>query len=638
MRCTVRTKKTLVFGIGGGMLVVGVFLGGFMSMIVDSILKSQLVLSEGSTSYNNWIELPIPMYMEFYIFNVSNAAEYEQDPTIKPNLVEMGPYVYREYHKRNITAWNDNETVTFQNIRTWYFDEKNSVGPEDDLVTTINVVPAHLRPIENMDTNGLELRPPVPPQQTQDTTQEMQLTAAPGSSVVAASASTESVIGQAQDGGYATQTAEAEARQRKQRSPKRRKKGRLTSADDTHSPEGTVDDNDSIDLRPVDSTDTEMTVQELHSDDNLDSPSDDRKAEVEMTTVQHESGDNGAYHPSVLNYMSRNMSTGKKLVVSSLLDITNETMFVTKSVRELMFDGYFDLLLNFTNELSLPIPFEEFGYFVDRNGSETYDGVFNMYTGESNLDLLGTVANWNYMNETPYFDSPCNKISGTTGELWAPIKSTADVGIFAPDVCSSLELRKNIIATLKMKYSGEAEIHGLRGYGYLLSDDVFNASSAEGACFCLAGKDCAPAGLMNASACRFNAPVFVSRPHFLLSDPSLGAAVQGLQPDPDKHNFTLGIEPFTGIPLYVNARLMLNVMLEPVELISFYEKLPGRIYFPAFWFNQKAVLTEDLAMLAKFIKNASALGMGLFFGMAGIGLIMVFVGGILTLCHRWKDS
>ncbi|XP_047122082.1 protein croquemort-like [Schistocerca piceifrons] len=472
MRCTVRTKKTLVFGIGGGMLVVGVFLGGFMSMIVDSILKSQLVLSEGSTSYNNWIELPIPMYMEFYIFNVSNAAEYEQDPTIKPNLVEMGPYVYREYHKRNITAWNENETVTFQNIRTWYFDEKNSVGPEDDLVTTINVVPA------------------------------------------------------------------------------------------------------------------------------------------------------------VLNYMSRHMSTGKKLVVSSLLDITNETMFVTKSVRELMFDGYFDLLLNFTNELSLPIPFEEFGYFVDRNGSETYDGVFNMYTGESNLDLLGTVANWNYMNETPYFDSPCNSISGTTGELWAPIKSTADVGIFAPDVCS----------TLRMRYSGEAEIHGLRGYGYLLSDDVFNASSTEGACFCLAGKDCAPAGLMNASACRFNAPVFVSRPHFLLSDPSLGAAVQGLQPDPDKHNFTLGIEPFTGIPLYVNARLMLNVMLEPVELVSFYEKLPRRIYFPAFWFNQKAVLTEDLAMLAKFIKNAPALGMGLFFGMAGIGLIMVFVGGMLTLRHGWKDS
>lgn len=65
-----------------------------------------------------------------------------------------------------------------------------------------------------------------------------------------------------------------------------------------------------------------------------------------------------------------------------------------------------------------------------------YDGVFNMYRGATNLDLLGTVASWNYQKEIPYYDSPCNRVTGTTGELWSPKKTDSDVSIFVPDVCS----------------------------------------------------------------------------------------------------------------------------------------------------------------------------------------------------------
>ncbi|XP_047119615.1 protein croquemort-like [Schistocerca piceifrons] len=473
--CTVKTKKILVFGIGGGLLVVGLFIGGFMNMIVDSVLSSAMVLREGSLTYDKWIKLPVDLYMEFYMFNVTNSEEYAKNQSIKPILKEIGPYVFREYHGRNILGWNDNNgTITFQNIRTWQFAPELSDGLENDLIMTINAVPA------------------------------------------------------------------------------------------------------------------------------------------------------------TLNYLARLMGPVERVLLSSLLTVSGEGMFINKTVRELLFDGYQDRILDVVNKLntSISIPFKQFGYFVDRNGSETYDGVFNMYTGKDNIELLGTVAEWNYNSSTPYYERPCSDVTGTTGELWGPIRNKNDVGIFAPDICM----------TLKLKYSGAAELNGLEGYSYLLRDNAFNNSDPEASCTCLQDTDCVPAGLLNVSACRYNAPVFVSRPHFLLSNSSLLDAVEGLKPDPEKHKLRLGLEPTTGAPMFVDARLMLNLLLEPVKHIKMFENLPRRIYFPVFWFNQKAVLSDELSTLAKLVQIAPDVGMGVFFGLAGIGALMLFIGIMLTVRHGWKGS
>ena len=52
----------------------------------------------GSFSYEIWHELPIPMYMKVYYFNVTNAEEVESDVTAMPRLQELGPYVFKEMH------------------------------------------------------------------------------------------------------------------------------------------------------------------------------------------------------------------------------------------------------------------------------------------------------------------------------------------------------------------------------------------------------------------------------------------------------------------------------------------------------------------------------------------------------------
>lgn len=67
--------------------------------------------------------------------------------------------------------------------------------------------------------------------------------------------------------------------------------------------------------------------------------------------------------------------------------------------------------------------------------------------------------------------------------------------------------------------------------------DVVNV----GECYC--SGDCIPYGLLNASACRYGAPAFVSLPHFYKADPIYRDAIQGMNPDADKHNFYITLEP-----------------------------------------------------------------------------------------------
>ena len=57
-------------------------------------------------------------------------------------------------------------------------------------------------------------------------------------------------------------------------------------------------------------------------------------------------------------------------------------------VGDLTFDGVDSELLHIgdaVGQIGDSIPFDRFGWFYDRNGSETYDGLFEMFTGEDDI-------------------------------------------------------------------------------------------------------------------------------------------------------------------------------------------------------------------------------------------------------------
>lgn len=490
MSLSVNVKKGLVFGIAVLLLLIGCVIGGLWSIIFSAIFNGQMALTSTSTTFGMWEETPIPMYIEVYLFNCTNAEEFEKYPqNVTPEFIELGPYIFSEHHIKVNLSWNENGTVTFQQRRIWHFVPERSNGTLRDEITNINVI---------------------------------------------------------------------------------------------------------------------------------------------AVTVE---------------FMIRNMNPLVQIVVDRLVENV-EPLFVTKTVGQLMFEGYEDDLLNLTATLNVSdfqVPFDKFGWFYPRNNSPTYDGVFNMHTGTDDITKLGIMDAWNFEQYPPYYDGQCARITGSTGELFPPMENAKNVDLFAPEICSSLKLNKT---------EETLERFGLEAYKFVGDSSVFDNGTKfpEKRCFCAKSQlignnanirscteECMPSGVRSISKCRFGAPAFISFPHFYLADHWYLDNVKGMNPKKELHEFFLAVEPKTGIPLEVKARMQINILLRPYENSELFKNMP-RVMMPALWFTQSAELTSKLADVTKLLVKLPAIGKGTFFGIAGLGALLLFIGIMITLRNGWKGD
>lgn len=56
------------------------------------------ILNENTMQWKNFIDVPVPFFINVYFFNITNAAEILQGG--KPIVKEAGPYVYRQVRCR----------------------------------------------------------------------------------------------------------------------------------------------------------------------------------------------------------------------------------------------------------------------------------------------------------------------------------------------------------------------------------------------------------------------------------------------------------------------------------------------------------------------------------------------------------
>lgn len=252
-----------------------------------------------------------------------------------------------------------------------------------------------------------------------------------------------------------------------------------------------------------------------------------------------------------------------KLIVNRLLQMKG-SLVLTKTVGELLFDGYDDPILSLLKKLHLPqfkVPFSKFGWFSERNNSATYDGRFEIRTGQDDITKVGMMTQWNYSNKTKFYRDECSQVNGSSGELWpADMNPYGDITLFIPDLCHSLTLG----------YEQSHTRFGVTGSRWTAGSRVFDNGVAypENACYCTGPQSSCPdllRGVQNISDCRFGAPVFASFPHFYLADPAYVNAISGMAPERSKHVFSLALEPRTGIPLDVDARLQINILLQEIR-------------------------------------------------------------------------
>ncbi|XP_073972730.1 protein croquemort-like [Rhodnius prolixus] len=472
MSAGVVISKVILWGLGGVILVLCGTMSGFWPVILNYQLKTELVLTNDSKSYNLWKETPIPMYLEIYMFNWTNPIETLEN-NVKPNFLELGPYVFSEHHMKKNLTWNTNDTITFKQRRRWYFIPEMSKGTLNDEITNINVVA--------------------------------------------------------------------------------------------------------------------MTMRNL-----------------------------------VVKYVPKKWYP----VANIILKVEEKKVFVTKTVRELLFDGYSDELLNLTKKLErilkIKIPFDKFGWFYNRNDSINYDGVFNMKTGAGGLDSLGNIDRWNFNSTTTAYPGPCGKVKGSSGELW-PINTAAKqhAEIFVTDICSSL----------KLKEDGEDVINYVKGSRFTADSLIFDNGIQDPNNMCYCSKlPCPATGARDISSCRYGAPAFISLPHFYLADPSYTANISGMFPSPELHNFHILLEKVTSIPLEVHARLQISIRSEPVPGIKFYERIPTA-YIPMIWFDEKAAVTQSLASELSTLVAVATYIEPLLIGLAVLGAVMIIAGLILWRYH-----
>jgi scavenger receptor class B protein 1 len=142
MPCTPTCRKWTVFGFSTFFLVLGVFLVLCWNDVVQLIKNQELNLgNDDTTEYKFWEETPIPMYIEFYLYNWSNYQEViDSNWTKKPSFYQMGPYTYTEKHIRKDVIFNDNHTLTFKTDRLWHYAPERSSGSLDDQITTVNPI------------------------------------------------------------------------------------------------------------------------------------------------------------------------------------------------------------------------------------------------------------------------------------------------------------------------------------------------------------------------------------------------------------------------------------------------------------------------------------------------------------------
>lgn len=136
-----RTFGVLIYGCGSSLFftILGILLISLWSAIYEAILKSNFVLSPGSSAYEIWENPPIPFSLRLFLFNWTNPQDISINGT-KPRFQQIGPYTYKETKEKANITWNSNNTITYKHLKRWWFDPEHSNGSLGDSFVSINPV------------------------------------------------------------------------------------------------------------------------------------------------------------------------------------------------------------------------------------------------------------------------------------------------------------------------------------------------------------------------------------------------------------------------------------------------------------------------------------------------------------------
>lgn len=224
--------------------------------------------------------------------------------------------------------------------------------------------------------------------------------------------------------------------------------------------------------------------------------------------------------------------------LSFTLSSYKQKIHVTKSVEELLFEGYEDDMVTFSKSFENDTPFDRVGFLVKKNGTELPSGTYNVHTGVDDIYKLGSVRNFKHLPEFSFYEDECRKLKGSAGEFFSPEPSiNQPLRLFTPEMCRSIPY----------DYEKDIQLHELKGHRFTAGLRAIDNGTLYDENKCYATNQSMPSGVMNISICNYGHPMFMSFPHFYEADSSYLEAVEGLAPDQETHQSYITLEPVRNI-------------------------------------------------------------------------------------------
>jgi len=275
----------------------------------------------------------------------------------------------------------------------------------------------------------------------------------------------------------------------------------------------------------------------------------------------------------------------------------------------------------------------EWGLFRDRN--VTLRQSLKINHGILDLAKKGWVDEYDGKASLNWWkkNSQCDKVGGQDGgTLYPGTKEEDKLQMFIDLMCRKIELEfeKNVT------HAGLNSLRFIPPLNALGSHDDPNVArrNPDNECYCMEeeGFKCFKSGVLNMAPCKITpdlpkgAPIALSYPHFYQADESYLDAVEGLNPQKEKHEFYVDISPDFGFPLAIRPRFQLNVVIRKDPDVEKMSKFADELVLPFLWAQDGfSEPSEEMAKAIKFGLDApsklSLLG----------GVALIAIGGGLVL-------
>mmetsp|Transcript_11291 Transcript_11291/g.15628 ORF Transcript_11291/g.15628 Transcript_11291/m.15628 type:complete len:420 (+) Transcript_11291:59-1318(+) len=247
----------------------------------------------------------------------------------------------------------------------------------------------------------------------------------------------------------------------------------------------------------------------------------------------------------------------KTLAYDFLASYTNEELFFQINANDLLF-GYNDSMLALAASLSPEVPAE---FFLQLNMTSPedamkYSGVNVVDTGKTDITNIGSFIQWHNSTSVGCWGNvEANTVIGNDATQFRPGIKKGDL----PKVWVD-----QLFRMVEIQGTGDAEVKGIKVIEFTIpAEGYMNATEyPANAAYWQFWQP----GVGNLTACEHGAPVFMSKPHFL-DAPYFLSQVSGMNPNREKHDTFVYVEPTIGECFRAYKRLQLNIRLQPDPLL-----------------------------------------------------------------------